>query len=237
MKENYISDLRKTNKAGIEELLDFLEEVGFYEKPASINHHLNYTGGLLEHTVNVKKEYIRLNEEFGAGIPRENIIIQASIHDLEKCFAYTSEMQHTITPSQNSFLKSLSNNHADLFNKYKLIQYVEDKEFIISKEFASALIEWFKNGEDVAPPDFDNKWSYNEDNLPLNHSMRAIIEASKFIELEERDILAITYHMGPYSIFSERNRNRAEELYPDVKLLHLADITATNKEDLQSGKG
>jgi len=214
MKEKFINDLIETNQAGIEKLLNYLDEVGFYEKPASIKHHLNYTGGLLEHTVNVKNEYLRLNEEFGTEIPLENIIIQSSIHDLEKCFAYTSEMQHTITPGQNNYLKSLSNDHFNLFNKYDLIKYVEDKEFIISKDFASALIEWFKNGEDIAPPDFDNKWSYNESNLPLNHSVRAIIEASKFIELEERDILAITYHMGPYSVFSEQKRNRAGKLYP-----------------------
>ena len=236
MKEQFISDLREINKNGIDELIDYLEEINFYKKPASINHHLNYTGGLLEHTVNVKNEYIKLNEEFDTDIPWNNIVIQASIHDLEKCFAYTSEMQHTITPGQNNFLKKLSNKHVDLFNKYNLINYVKNKEFIVSKEFASALIEWFKNGKDIDPPDFDNKWSYNKDNLPLNHSMRAILEASKFIKLEERDILAITYHMGPYSEFSERNRSRAEELYPDVKLLHLADITAINKEDLTSKK-
>ncbi|CCU78139.1 Predicted HD superfamily hydrolase [Halanaerobium saccharolyticum subsp. saccharolyticum DSM 6643] len=233
MKEKFIADLKKTGKNGVEDLLSYLEEIDFYEKPASIRHHLNVTGGLLEHTENVKKEYLKLNQETNAGIPWENIIIQASMHDLEKCFAYTSEMQHTITDGQNNFLRSLVRDNMDLYNTYGLDKYVENKEFIISKEYASDLIKWFKDGRNIAPPDVKSDWNYNEENLPLNHSMRAILEASKFIELEQRDVLAITYHMGPYGPFDERKRSKAEELYPDVRLLHLADSIATKKEDIE----
>jgi len=232
MKEKFISDLKNTKKKGIEELLSYLEEIDFYNKPASIRHHLNCTGGLLEHTENVKREYLKLNQEIDAGIPQANIIIQASIHDLEKCFAYTTEMQHTITPGQNNFLRSLVRDNMDLYNTYGLDKYVENKEFIISKEYASDLIKWFKDGRNIAPPDVKSDWNYNDNNLPLNHSMRAVLEASKFIELEERDVLAITYHMGPYGPFDERKRSKAEELYPDVRLLHLADSIATKKEDI-----
>lgn len=233
MKEKFIADLKKTGKKGITDLVSYLEEIDFYEKPASIRHHLNVTGGLLEHTENVKEEYLKLNQETKAGIPWENMIIQASIHDLEKCFAYTSEMQHTITDGQNNFLRSLVRDNMDLYNTYGLDKYVEDKEFIISKEYASDLIKWFKDGRNIAPPDIRSDWNYNDNNLPLNHSMRAILEASKFIELDERDVLAITYHMGPYGPFDERKRSKAEELYPDVRLLHLADSIATKKEDIE----
>jgi hypothetical protein len=142
-------------------------------------------------------------------------------------------MQHTITPGQNNFLRSLVRDNMDLYNTYGLDKYVEDKEFIISKEYASDLIKWFKDGRNIAPPDVKSDWNYNEDNLPLNHSMWSILEASKFIELEERDVLAITYHMGPYGPFDERKRSKAEELYPDVRLLHLADSIATKKEDIE----
>ena len=233
MKDKFISDLKETGKKGIEDLLAYLEEVDFYEKPASIRHHLNRTGGLLEHTENVKREYLKLNEETNAGIPRENIVIQASVHDLEKCFSYTSKMQHTITQGQNNFLRSLVRDNMELYNNFGLDKFVEDKEFIISKEYASDLIKWFKDGRNIAPPEIPEDWNYNEENLPLNHSMRAILEASKFIELEERDVLAITYHMGPYGPFDERKRSKAEELYPDVRLLHLADTIATKKEDIE----
>jgi len=234
MKSKFIEDLNKTGRNGIDQLLKFLEEINFYEKPASINHHLNKTGGLLEHTVNVKNEYLKLNEESGAGIPWENIIIQASLHDLEKCFAYTTEMQHTITDGQNKFLKSLANRNTNLYNKHEINKYVENKNFIISKEYASELIGWFKEGEDTAPPKAKDTWNYNQNNLPVNHSMRSIIEASKFIDLEERDTLAILYHMGPYSNLDEKKRGKAIELYYDVKLLHLADLTATTKEDIDN---
>ena len=233
MKSKFIEDLKNTGRNGIDQLLEFLEEIDFYEKPASIKHHLNKTGGLLEHTVNVKNEYLKLNEESGAGIPWKNIVIQASLHDLEKCFAYTSEMQNTITDGQNDFLKKLANSNTSLYKNYEISRFVRDKNFIISKEYASELIGWFKAGNDIAPPEVGNSWNYNQDNLPVNHSMRSIIEASKFIDLEERDNLAILYHMGPYSNLDEKKRGREIELYPDVKLLHLADLTATTKEDIE----
>ncbi len=233
MKSKFVEDLKKTDRDGIDQLLEFLEKIGFYEKPASINHHLNKTGGLLEHTVNVKNEYLKLNEESGAETPWENIVIQASLHDLEKCFAYTSEMQHTITEGQNKFLKSLANRNTNFYNKHEISRFVEDKNFIISMEYASELIGWFKNGEDIEPPEAAETWNYNQDNLPVNHSMRSIMESSKFIKLEERDNLAILYHMGPYSNLDEKKRSKAIELYSDVKLLHLADLTATTKEDIE----
>ena len=145
MKDKFISDLKETGKKGIEDLLAYLEEVDFYEKPASIRHHLNRTGGLLEHTENVKREYLKLNEETNAGIPRENIIIQASVHDLEKCFSYTSKMQHTITQGQNNFLRSLVRDNMELYNNFGLDKFVEDKEFIISKEISCFSFQHIQN--------------------------------------------------------------------------------------------
>ncbi|MFW6311204.1 MAG: hypothetical protein ACOC1K_03105 [Nanoarchaeota archaeon] len=41
MKSKFIEDLKKTDREGINQLLEFLEEMDFYEKPANINHHLN----------------------------------------------------------------------------------------------------------------------------------------------------------------------------------------------------
>lgn len=142
-------------------------------------------------------------------------------------------MQNTITDSQNKYLKTLAKSNLNLFNKYELEKYIENKNFIISKEYASDLIGWFKDGKDIDPPIAEDTWNYNQNNLPVNHSMRSIMEASRFIDLEERDNLAILYHMGPYSNLDEKKRSRAIELYSDVKLLHLADLIATTKEDIE----
>lgn len=45
--------LMATGREGVEDLLDFIEELGFYDAPASGGNHCCKDGGLLEHTVNV----------------------------------------------------------------------------------------------------------------------------------------------------------------------------------------
>lgn len=46
-----------TEREGIEDLLDFMQELGFYDAPASGGNHCCKDGGLLEHTVNVMQYY------------------------------------------------------------------------------------------------------------------------------------------------------------------------------------
>ena len=42
-----------TEREGMEDLLGFMQELGFYDAPASGGNHCCKDGGLLEHTVNV----------------------------------------------------------------------------------------------------------------------------------------------------------------------------------------
>ena len=55
MKEEFLNLLRSTEREGIEDLIEALEEMGFFTAPASANHHLNVEGGLLEHSLNTCK--------------------------------------------------------------------------------------------------------------------------------------------------------------------------------------
>ena len=52
-KERFIELLRSTGRQGIEEVINDLEKSGFFTAPASTKHHLNYEGGLMEHSMNV----------------------------------------------------------------------------------------------------------------------------------------------------------------------------------------
>lgn len=52
-KKYFIDAMTATKREGMDELLDFMEDLGFYEAPASGGNHLCKDGGLLEHTVNV----------------------------------------------------------------------------------------------------------------------------------------------------------------------------------------
>ena len=52
--------LRQTGRRGIENVLAELGALGFFSAPASARFHGNYPGGLLEHSLNVYDEFIRL---------------------------------------------------------------------------------------------------------------------------------------------------------------------------------
>ena len=54
-RERFIELLRGTGREGIEETIKVIEELGFFEAPASSRFHLNQQGGLLDHSLNVCK--------------------------------------------------------------------------------------------------------------------------------------------------------------------------------------
>jgi 23S rRNA maturation-related 3'-5' exoribonuclease YhaM len=53
MKEEFIELLKQTNREGIEELIQFLENSDFFKAPASTRFHGNFEGGLLAHSLKV----------------------------------------------------------------------------------------------------------------------------------------------------------------------------------------
>lgn len=66
-----------------------LFEIGYFTAPASKGHHLNWPGGLVEHSVNVVKRLCDTTYAFGVKWPRtESIYIVGMLHDLVKCRCY-----------------------------------------------------------------------------------------------------------------------------------------------------
>lgn len=91
LKEKYIELLKSTNREGIEELIDFLENKSdFFKAPASTRFHGDHEGGLLEHSLKVyellsekcKKPAIDIN------ITEDSIIIIGLLHDICKVNFY-----------------------------------------------------------------------------------------------------------------------------------------------------
>ena len=75
-----ISLLRATEREGIEEVIRYLDESGFYEAPSSTNRHHNWKGGLAEHSLGVYKMALELNSD----IPHESLVIASLLHDICK---------------------------------------------------------------------------------------------------------------------------------------------------------
>lgn len=84
MKTKYIEELRKVDRDGIERLIEYMEQGGFFEAPCSGAHHLAQPEGLLEHSLNVLDMARSLNKAWGDLIDDETIIITALLHDLGK---------------------------------------------------------------------------------------------------------------------------------------------------------
>ena len=95
MGDRFIELLRSTKRKGIEELIDYLQNNGFFEAPASATHHNNKVGGLVDHTMSVYDTMRGLAATLGADnslVTEEEIIITALGHDLGKLGMYGKEM-------------------------------------------------------------------------------------------------------------------------------------------------
>lgn len=98
MKHNrseFVELLYSTGREGMDEVIGQLEELGFFQAPASSKFHLNHEGGLLEHSLNVCKVGLMLREQMLALKPdleeslnKESVIIAALLHDICKADIY-----------------------------------------------------------------------------------------------------------------------------------------------------
>ena len=66
MKEQFIKLLQATKRTGIESVVSYLEQAGFFLAPASVSRHLSHEGGLLEHSLNVWKMAEYAHADHGA---------------------------------------------------------------------------------------------------------------------------------------------------------------------------
>ena len=72
--------LHKTRRRGVEEVIHYLCESGFFVVPSSINRHHNWRGGLAQHCLGV---YLTAKEH-GEGLPEDSLIIAGLLHDICK---------------------------------------------------------------------------------------------------------------------------------------------------------
>lgn len=69
-----------------------LDEIGFFNSPASANHHLNVPGGLLIHSLNVAKAAMELCEAEQFAQCDKNVVLTAALlHDVCKAGKYIAK--------------------------------------------------------------------------------------------------------------------------------------------------
>lgn len=88
IKQEILELLKPLKRKGIKKLVESLEDIGYFKAPASTQYHLNYEGGLAEHSLNVCKTALNIAESLNAydfaGVTNESIIIASLLHDIAK---------------------------------------------------------------------------------------------------------------------------------------------------------
>lgn len=104
-KKEFAELLLSTGREGIENVVVELGKLGFFEAPASTKFHLNYPGGLLEHSLNVCKVALQVRDtmvamqpELEVKLPRESVILASLLHDVCKSDIYKPSVSYKKTP-------------------------------------------------------------------------------------------------------------------------------------------
>lgn len=243
-KEFILEQLSSVDRIGNEKLVKMLEKSDFFYAPASVKHHLNKEGGLAEHCTNVFYNYLQLALKYGLHdpnhpnhIPLDSIRLESYLHDACKINSYKKKAFEPLTKGpgkQEPYLKDLliSNGKKDVLDS---LPKDEQGRIHIHKEYASQLIDWLKNNPDSPMPE-EIVYEYADDILPVGHGEKSVIVAQQYIQLKVNEIIAIRWHMGAWEqgvYYGDRSRtfNTATKMYPDVKLLQLADYEASLKEE------
>ena len=180
-----IKNLKATKRPGMNKLLTYMGEIGFFTAPASGGNHLCCEGGLVVHTANV----MMLAEKFGKMLfgqnykeYRNSLRIAAGLHDLGKCgragMPYYAE----------NLVKDGRPTKADPVQKYKR--------------------------SDSKP------YSINKDLCHIDHPLRSVELATRYIDLTEEEEHAIFYHDGLYGSLAYDLKGHEEPLQT---CLHFAD--------------
>lgn len=93
MKKEFYNLLQLTQRISIDNVLEQLEEIEFFKAPASRKDHLNYEGGLMEHSLNVYRVATMLAKDLQQLRPdiqfrEDSIIITSLLHDICKATRY-----------------------------------------------------------------------------------------------------------------------------------------------------
>lgn len=95
-KKYVVDHLLETKREGMDGLVEYMEEIGFFSAPCSGGNHLSCEFGLVHHTRNVMMAaenigYALLGKTKYMEI-RDSVMIAAALHDLGKCGDYGKQM-------------------------------------------------------------------------------------------------------------------------------------------------
>lgn len=170
-KQRFI-DICKSNikRDGLDELLAWLEKSDFYYAPASTKYHGNYEGGLLEHSLNVYDNLMKVVDTFpihNTKFEKETLTVISLFHDLCKVNFYKKGSRNVKGEDGKWFAKEV----------YEISEKVPlghgEKSCILIQQFMKLSVEellsirWHMGGFDSASRGGDYSMSGAQDYTKL----------------------------------------------------------------------
>lgn len=94
-KERFVRILTDTGREGIDYVIEDLEDLGFFDAPASIKNHNNFAGGLVQHSLNVydmamslRETSLKMRPDLETFLSADSVAIAALLHDACKADIY-----------------------------------------------------------------------------------------------------------------------------------------------------
>jgi len=216
--------LRSTHRDGIESLIDYLKDEGFFEAPASTRFHGSYAGGLAFHSLRVCElvcEFVAKfspSKKVGYGqmpikIKLENIIIACLLHDICKIGAYVR------TKADDGWAnnRDKEKGHAKLTiaRIKKFIELEKLEEMMIKFHMGIYGLKEFQDKKDDPNGEYPLRGDHSKDPKDMTKGQKAASQKSRYGKS-----LANAYYHNPV-----------------CKLMSIADELATFEEKAEMLKG
>ena len=164
MREQIIQLLQETERSGIDVLIDYMTEAGFFTAPCSGANHLSKEGGLAEHSLNVYHGMLELDKAFKSELPHDSIVLCGLLHDLGKMGDYgkPNYVENILKSGKQSDAKPYVTNSELLFVPHEIRSLaIANRYIILTEEEAFAIL--YHNGMYS-----DLKYSFKGKETPLS---------------------------------------------------------------------
>lgn len=150
MKGQVIELLKSTKREGIEDLIKYLETIGFFTAPASTQFHGAYEGALAEHSLNVYLIAKKMLGGFYGAKSKEfknlhdSIIICALLHDVGKCGQFGKQLYvpNILKSGKPSETKPFERNKDLMTLPHEIVSCIEITKYIDLTEDEQLAIAW-----------------------------------------------------------------------------------------------
>jgi 23S rRNA maturation-related 3'-5' exoribonuclease YhaM len=144
MRERFNEELLATKRYGMDELIECMEDGGFYEAPCSGAHHLAEEGGLLIHSLNVLDAARALNSVWGHEVADDSLTIIALLHDLGKMGDHgkPNYVENYLTGGKRSEKKPFTTNSELVYVPHEVRSVMIAERYIRLSEEEEQAILW-----------------------------------------------------------------------------------------------